>query len=167
MSPVQSDVQLTAENCETFVQEISDLLRQNFTLSQSLRDQSQQQKSENEILFLELLEVVDAMDALIKYSTSSNPIDNTHPSTLAKPPGTGIVITKSLKSIQKKTIGILAKRQVTAIELPEDKLNFETCRVVDQEVRPDLPPQTVVQVMRQGFRSGDRILRPTEVIISK
>jgi molecular chaperone GrpE len=159
MSPVQSDVQLTAENCETLVQEISDLLRQNFTLSQSLRDQTQQQKSENEILFLELLEVVDAMNALIKYSTSSNPIDNTHPSTTA--------ITKSLKSIQKKTIGILAKRQVTAIELPEDKLNFETCRVVDQEVRPDLPPQTIVQVMRQGFRSGDRILRPIEVIISK
>jgi molecular chaperone GrpE len=159
MSTVQSDVQLTAENCETLVQEISDLLRQNFTLSQSLRDQTQQQKSENEILFLELLEVVDAMNALIKYSTSSNPIDNPHPSTVA--------ITKSLKSIQKKTIGILAKRQVTAIELPENKLNFETCRVVDQEVRPDLPPQTIVQVMRQGFRSGDRILRPTEVIISK
>jgi molecular chaperone GrpE len=159
MSPVQSDVQLTAENCETLVQEISDLLRQNFTLSQSLRDQTQQQKSENEILFLELLEVVDAMNALIKYSTSTHSTDNANQSSTA--------ITKSLKSIQKKTIGILAKRQVTAIELPEDKLNFETCRVVDQEVRPDLPPQTIVQVMRQGFRSGDRILRPTEVIISK
>jgi molecular chaperone GrpE len=159
MSPVQSDVQLTAENCETLVQEISDLLRQNFTLSQSLRDQTQQQKSENEILFLELLEVVDAMNALIKYGTSTSPTDNANQSSTA--------ITKSLKSIQKKTIGILAKRQVTAIELPEDKLNFETCRVVDQEVRPDLPPQTIVQVMRQGFRSGDRILRPIEVIISK
>lgn len=159
MSTIQSDVQLTAETCETVIQEISTLLRQNFTLSQSLREQAQQQKSEDEILFLELLEVVDAMAALIKYSTSNHPIDNANPASIA--------ITKSLKSIQKKTIGILAKRQVIAIELPEDKLNFETCRVVDHEVRPDLPPQTIVQVMRQGFRSGDRILRPTEVIISK
>jgi molecular chaperone GrpE len=39
--------------------------------------------------------------------------------------------------------------------------------VVDQEVRPELAPQTITQVVRQGFRWHDRVLRPTEVIISK
>jgi molecular chaperone GrpE len=157
----QPDLQLNAEVRETLVQEVGDLLRRNFTLSQTLRDQQQHSSSESEILFLELLEVVDAMELLLRYANSAN--ENIELSDRQS----SLAVAKSLKSIQKKLLGVLAKRQVTAIAPPDHHiLDFETCRVVDQEVRPELSPQTITQVVRQGFCRGNRVLRPTEVIIS-
>jgi molecular chaperone GrpE len=155
MKHAETNLQLSAATCDTLVQSIGDQLRQNFTLSQTLRAQAQQHHSEDEVLFLELLEVVDAMELLLRYSNNQQ---------------AAVAITKSLKSVQKKLLGVLAKRQVTPIAQTIDANNtidFTTCRVVDQEVRPELSPQTITQVVRQGFCFGDRVLRPTEVIISK
>jgi molecular chaperone GrpE len=157
----QPNLQLTASGCETLVQEIGDLLRRNFTLAQTLRDQQQHSSSESEVLFLELLEVVDAMELLLRYA------DSVHKDTRENDRAASLAVAKSLKSIQKKLLGVLSKRQVHGIAPPADRLDFETCRVVDQEIRPELSPQTITQVVRQGFCWGNRILRPTEVIISK
>lgn len=163
MKNVEPDLQLSMATRETLVQAIGDQLRQNFTLAQTLREQTQQHNSEHEVLFLELLEVVDAMELLLRYADSSH--ENAVPKGSDQQPA--VAIAKSLKSIQKKLLGVLAKRQVTAIALSNSPIDFATCRVVDQEVRPELSPQTITQVVRQGFRWRDRILRPMEVIISK
>jgi molecular chaperone GrpE len=152
MKHAETNLQLSAATCDTLVQSIGDQLRQNFTLSQTLRTQAQQHHSQDEVLFLELLEVADAMALLLRYTNDREQ---------------AVTITKSLKSIQKKLLGVLSKRQVTPIAQTNDPIDFTTCRVVDQEVRPELAPQTITQVVRQGFRLGDRVLRPTEVIISK
>jgi molecular chaperone GrpE len=152
MKHAETNFQLSAATCDTLVQSIGDQLRQNFTLSQTLRTQAQQHNSEDEVLFLELLEVVDAMELLLRYTNNQQ---------------AAVAITKSLKSVHKKLLGVLAKRQVTPIAQTNDAIDFTTCRVVDQEVRPELSPQSITQVVRQGFRLGDRVLRPTEVIISK
>ncbi len=163
MKNPEPDLQLSPVTCETLVQSIGDQLRQNFTLSQTLRAQTQQHNSEHEVLFLELLEVVDAMALLLQYADSSH--ENVVPKVSDRQ--SAIAIAKSLKSIQKKLLGVLAKRQVNPIVPSHGAIDFATCRVVDQEVRPELSPQTITQVVRQGFRWRDRILRPTEVIISK
>jgi molecular chaperone GrpE len=163
MNDTEPDLQLSAAACETLVHSIGDQLRQNFTLSQTVREQSQQHNSQQEVLFLELLEVADAMALLLRYTNSMN--ENSVPHGNDRQPA--IAIAKSLTSIQKKLLGVLDKRQVTPIEPTNDAIDFATCRVVDQEVRPELAPQTITQVVRQGFRWHDRVLRPTEVIISK
>ena len=35
---------------------------------------------------------------------------------------------------------------------------------MDREVRSDVPEQTITKEVRRGFRLGDKVLRPTEVI---
>ncbi len=70
-------------------------------------------------------------------------------------------------AVHRKFLGVLAKRQVVPIELEGTQPNFDLCRVVDREVRSDLPDQTITKILRRGFHSGKKILRPTEVITSK
>lgn len=53
------------------------------------------------------------------------------------------------------------------IELEGTQPDFDLSRVVDREVRADLPDQTITKILRRGFRLGEKILRPTEVITSK
>jgi molecular chaperone GrpE len=163
MNDTEPDLQLSAADCETLVQSIGEQLRQNFTLSQAVREQAQQHNSEQEVLFLELLEVADAMTLLLRYTNLIN--DNSVPHGNDRQPA--IAIAKSLTSIQKKLLGVLGKRQVNPIEITNDAIDYTACRVVDQELRPELAPQTITQVVRQGWRWHDRVLRPTEVIISK
>jgi molecular chaperone GrpE len=74
---------------------------------------------------------------------------------------------KSVGNVQKKLLNILGKRQVTPIELEGNQPDFEVCKVVDREIKPDLSPQTITKVVRQGFRVNDKVLRPIEVITSK
>ena len=74
---------------------------------------------------------------------------------------------KSLKSVQKKLLIILEKRQVLKIELSDHRPDFTICQVVEREIRPDLAEQTITKIVRQGFTIEDKLLRPMEVITSK
>lgn len=74
---------------------------------------------------------------------------------------------KSLASIEKKLLMILERRQVNSIEFSATQPDFTLCRVVDREVCSDLENQTITKVVRRGFRLGNKLLRPIEVITSK
>ncbi|OIP69357.1 MAG: nucleotide exchange factor GrpE [Oscillatoriales cyanobacterium CG2_30_40_61] len=152
-----SQIKLSSEIRDRIVNEIGTLLKQQVSLKQTLREQNSQNQAANEELFLELLEVVDALDFLMEYM-ANNP--DPSPQFIQRLP-------KSVGSIQKKLLNILGKRQVTPIELEGNQLDFEVCKVVDREVRPDQSPQTITKVVRQGFRVNDKVLRPIEVITSK
>ncbi len=152
-----SDSILNQEKRELLIQEFGDLQKQNVLLQQSLRELQTQTAANTEDLFLELLEVADALENLLEY-LEKNPEPN--PEFLQRLP-------KSVGAVRRKFLSVLGKRQVFPIELQDNQLDFNLCRVVDREVRTDLPDQTIAKIVRQGFRLGDKILRPTEVITSK
>ncbi|MEB3150269.1 MAG: nucleotide exchange factor GrpE [Sphaerospermopsis sp.] len=53
------------------------------------------------------------------------------------------------------------------MELESQEPDFNLCRVVDREERTDVPDQTITKIVRRGFRWGEKIIRPTEVITAK
>ncbi|MEM8829611.1 MAG: nucleotide exchange factor GrpE [Cyanobacteria bacterium P01_G01_bin.19] len=138
-------------------QAIGKLLKEKMSLQQSLKQQEVQAESEREELFLELLEVFDALEFFLDY-LEENPELN--PKFIKRLP-------KSIGTIQKKLLKILERREVQSIELQDDKPDYSICQVVDHEEREDLAEQAIVKVVRQGFTVKSKLLRPVEVIAAK
>lgn len=157
MSSTIQNFTVSQELRDLLVQELGSLKKQNVSLQQSLREQQTQASAESEDLFLELLEVGDALEALLDY-LANNPAPS--PEFMRRFP-------KSLGAVQRKFLSVLKKRQVIPIKLEGTQPNFDLCRVVDREVRADLADRTITKVVRQGFHVGDKVLRPTEIITSK
>jgi molecular chaperone GrpE len=149
--------QITSEEREQLKQVISTLLKSEYTLRQNLREQEKEHQASNEQLYLETLEIFDALETL-RFVLAENP--EIKESGLQRLP-------KSLASIEKKLLGMLEKRGVKPIIFTESQPNFEFCRVVDREITDDIEEQTITKVVRQGFELDNQVLRPIEVITSK
>jgi len=150
---------LSKEKRDLTIQEINTLKKDKVLLQQSLREQQTQTAANAEDLFLELLEIGDALEALLDYlEQNSNP----SPEFIQRLP-------KSIGAVNRKFLGILAKRHVLPIEieLQSTQPDFNLCRVVDREERNDIADQTITKIVRRGFYLGEKTLRPTEVITSK
>jgi len=68
--------------------------------------------------------------------------------------------------VQKQLLAALAKHKVAPVEalhLPFDPTQHEA---VMQRPSADHPEGTVLQVLAQGYKLGDRVLRPAKVIVS-
>ncbi len=154
---MSAQLQLSPQLRAELVRQLGQLKQQNAILAQNLREQKSKAAIAQEELFLELLEVTDALEFLLNFMDEH---PNFSDRFLQRLP-------KSLGSIQRKLLAVLERRQVSAIALEGDRPNFEFCRVVDREVRDDLEDQTITCVVRQGFRWEDKVLRPVEVITSK
>lgn len=155
-SSSDSFYRLTQEQRESLLQELSILLKQNVLLHQSLREQKTQSASDVEDLFLELLEVSDALESLLTYLKNNPDVNQAFIQRLPR----------SLGVVHHKLLTVLSKHHVLPIELQSEQLDFNLCRVVDRELRSDLEDQTIVHVVRQGFILGEKVLRPMEVITS-
>lgn len=151
-----TDYRLSQQQRDRLFQELSALLKERVTLQQTLREQQDSATAANEELFLELLELFDTLDFFLNYL-------NEHPE---PNPQSWNSLLKSFGSLQNKLLGILSKRDVRPIDFQGSKPDFNLCRVVDREVRNDLDDQTITKIVRQGFRHGDKLLRPVEAIVS-
>ena len=157
MSDSSSNYLLNQELRDLLVQKLGNLEKQNIELQQSLREQQTQATANSEDLFLELLEVADALEALLDY-LENNPEPS--PEFIQRLP-------RTVSVVNRKFLSVLGKRQVLPIELEGNHPDFNLCRVVDREIRNDVEDQTITKVVRRGFRFGEKILRPAEVITSK
>jgi len=149
---------ISSELRELLVQKLGVLQKDNVILQQSLREQQTQTTAQTEDLFLELLEVADALEALLYYLEN-----NPHQS-----PEFTASLPNSISAVNRKFLGILRKRQVLPIELQAGtEPDFNLCRVIDQEERTDIPDQAITKIVRRGFYWGEKVLRPAEVITAK
>jgi molecular chaperone GrpE len=148
---------ISQEMRDLLMQQIGEIKKENVLLQQSLREQKTKNTAETEDFFLEILEVVDALEALLNY-LENNPQPS--PEFIARLP-------RSVAAVNKKFLSVLGKRQLLPIELVDQEPDFNLCRVVDQEERTDVPDQTITKIVRRGFRWGEKVLRPTEVITAK
>jgi molecular chaperone GrpE len=152
-----SNLILSQEKRDWLKQKFGILQKEKVLLQQSLREQQTQTAANTEDLFLELLEIADALEVLLDY-LEDNP--NLSPEFLQRLP-------KSVGAVNRKFLNVLGKRQVLPIELQSTQPDFNLCRVVDRELRNDIADQTITKIVRRGFSLKEKILRPTEVITSK
>ncbi len=148
---------LSSEDRNQVLTEISTLLQEKKSLQQLVREQEKIAEAANEELFLELLEVIDALEYLLDYMAE---YPESSPEFMKN-------LLSSLAAVHKKFLSVLVKRQVSPVELTENQLDLNVCQVVDCEIRDDLEDQTIIKILRRGFRLGEKLLRPTEVITSK
>jgi molecular chaperone GrpE len=158
VSDLSPNYLISLELRELLVQKLGVLQKDNVVLQQSLKEQQTNATAQTEDLFLELLEVADALEALLDY-LEKNPTPS--PEFIESLP-------KSLCAVNRKFLGVLGKRQLLPIELQEGtEPDFNLCRVIDQEETTDFPDQTITRIVRRGFHWGEKVLRPTEVITAK
>ncbi|MCC5627897.1 nucleotide exchange factor GrpE [Nostoc sphaeroides CHAB 2801] len=148
---------ISQEQLDLTTQEINNLKKDKVLLQQSLREQQTKTAADTEDLFLEVLEIGDALEALLDYlKNNADP----NPEFIQRLP-------QSVGAVNRKFLSVLKKRQVLPIELQSTQPDFNLCRVVDREVRNDVADQTITKIVRRGFSLGEKTLRPTEVITSK
>lgn len=156
MFKTSQDYILSQERRHELLEKLGTLEKEKVSLQQSLREQQTQSTAMIEDLFLELLEVGDGLEALLNY-LENNP--DLTPEFIQRLP-------RSIAAVHRKFLNVLKKRQVSPIELEGTQPDFNLCRVVDQEIRTDLEEQTITKIVLGGFRCGEKILRPAEVITS-
>lgn len=157
MSRTSQNLILTQEYREQLIEKIGNLEKENMLLNQSLREQETKSVASSEDLFLELLEVGDALETLLEYLTNNSELT---PEICQRLP-------RNIGAIHRKLLNVLKKRQISPIKLEETQPDFNLCRVVDREIRTDVPEQTITKIVRREFRNRETILRPAEVITSK
>jgi molecular chaperone GrpE len=156
MSKTSHNYILSQEQRDKLVEKLETLEKEKVSLQQSLREQQTQSTATIEDLFLELLSVGDGLEALLDY-LEKNP--DLTPEFIQRLP-------RSIGAVHRKFLNVLKKRQVFPIELEGTQPDFNLCRVVEREIRTDLEDQTITKIVLGGFRCGEKILRPAEVITS-
>jgi len=76
---------------------------------------------------------------------------------------------EGVKLVMQRVEGIFNQEGVSLIKIEEGKTKYNPAlmeAVVSQPI-PNVEPNTVVGVISQGFKKGDRVLRPAKVMISK
>jgi len=75
-------------------------------------------------------------------------------------------ILSGLEMVQKQLLAALAKHNVSPIDAQNQPFNPDEHEAVMQRPSADHPEGTVIQVLAQGYKLGDRVLRPAKVIVS-
>lgn len=73
---------------------------------------------------------------------------------------------EGLERIRKQFEDFLEKEGVKRIEVLGKEFDPSLAEAVE-EVESDKEPGTVVEVLRNGYRMGERLLRPAKVVVSK
>jgi molecular chaperone GrpE len=153
--PSEDYLVITKEQQQQAIEQIGCLLKERRSLQQSLSKQDVTNSTNNEQLFLELLEMFDTLESLIDYFQGNHQLTERAIERLPK----------SLGTIQIKLLSILARRQVKMIEVVGTELEGDLYQVVDTQINQNLTTPVITKVVRQGFIIGDRLLRPVEVTI--
>jgi molecular chaperone GrpE len=143
---------------DLLVKAIGNFQKENAQLKQNNRAESNETEAKNAAFFLELLEIVDTLDNLV---TSLQNNSEALPESYQRLP-------RAISFVQRKLLSTLQKRDVNAIAIPENTpVDTSLCRIIDSEIRDDLPERSPIRILKQGYKHGDKVLRPAEAIVSK
>lgn len=155
-----SSLIISKEQRDKLLQENAELLREKTKLQQIVKIQQQENEAKEETLYSELLDLFDSLEFLINYLDNNLQEENFNPNAFKRLP-------KFVSSMQEKLLTILSRREVEKIEFNDDIPDFSVCKVVDREIREDIPKETITKIVRQGFKIKQKILRYVEVITAK
>jgi len=100
----------------------------------------------------DVLEVMDNFDRALESARSGGPAT--------------ACILSGLEMVQKQLLAALAKHNVVPVEAYGVPFNPDEHEAVMQRPSADVPEGTVIGVLAQGYKLGDRVLRPAKVIVS-
>ena len=83
----------------------------------------------------------------------------------ARSPGSASIVS-GLELVHKQLLLAFAKHKVVPIESQDLPFNPDEHEAVMQRPSSDHPDGTVIQVLAQGYKLGDRVLRPSKVVVS-
>jgi molecular chaperone GrpE (heat shock protein) len=131
-----------------------DFQREIITLSERLASERQACLEREEALLLELIGALDAFENLFKHLQDKEP-------ELDKPVRRAL---RSFRAIQRKLLRTLEHRGVERIDLTDGKAVIGLCKVIETRDIPGREAGEILAMVREGYRRGERILRPAEVI---
>lgn len=117
--------------------------------TQAERESERVRASEN--LVMDLLPLLDDLERAIKH---------------ARETGEGGNLTDGVEAIQNKFLQILEKHKVTQIAALDEPFDAMQHQAVGTEEDASVPEETVVKVFQQGYRMGERVIRPAMVVTS-
>jgi molecular chaperone GrpE len=74
---------------------------------------------------------------------------------------------QGLALVRDRFVSLLAGEGIQAIDALHQSFDPRLHVAVEAETRADMPPDTVVRVLRKGYRQGERILRYAEVVVAR
>lgn len=74
---------------------------------------------------------------------------------------------QGVELVQRELLGALAKHGVERIEAKGTAFDPNVHEAMAQVASPDVPPNTVIDVLQTGYMIRDRMLRPARVVVSK
>lgn len=84
----------------------------------------------------------------------------------AKKAGDEGALSKGVAMVQAQLLDALRRHGVTRVEAAGVPFDANVHEAVMQQPSAEVPPQTVLQVLEQGYMIHDRVLRPARVIVS-
>ena len=124
------------------------------SLSQALSAKEKNFLDDKQALYSEFIDILDAFENI--FNTIQNKEDQ-FDKTVKR-------IINSFESIHRKLIRTLEAQGVQKIDLNDGKAEPGLCQVLETRVDTDHKEGTILSIVRHGYRVGDRILRPAEVI---
>ena len=141
-SPVSEEEQgaLQADN-ERYLRALADL--DNYR-KRSAQEVERRVAEGAERLLLEWIEAVDSVDRA-----------------LAMQPSDG------LRSVLEQMEAILARQGIERVGAGGDRFDPELHEAISVRESDEVPDRTVLDVARSGYRNGERVLRPAQVVVSR
>ena len=116
------------------------------------RDMAEERRYAQQPLALDLLA---SLDNLERATAAAKQANETGP------------LVQGVAMVQAQLLDVLRRHGVTRIEALGKPFDPNLHQAVMQQPAADVPPNTVVQVLEQGFLMHDRVLRPARVVVSK
>lgn len=85
----------------------------------------------------------------------------------AKKAGESGPLMQGVDMVRAQLLDLLRRHGITVIDAMRKPFDPNQHEAVMQQPNAEVPPNTVLQVLEQGFMIHDRVLRPAKVIVSK
>lgn len=116
------------------------------------REHQEQMRYAAEKVLSDLLPTLDNLDLALQYGSKHD---------ACKDMLQGVAMTRKL------LLEAVTRHGLTPLGEEGEEFSPEVHEAVGFEARPDLAPGVVARVLQRGYRLGDRLLRPTKVMINQ
>jgi molecular chaperone GrpE len=115
------------------------------------RDLAQERRYWHGLLALDLLPILDNFERAMQ---------------AAKQAGETGPLVQGVSMVQAQILDVMKRHGITRIEAQGQPFDPNLHQAVMQQPTTDQPPNTVLQVLEQGFMIHDRVLRPARVVVA-
>jgi len=115
------------------------------------RELTDERRYANLPLMRELLPVLDNLDRAIEAAEKTHDVD---------------ALLEGVKMVSCQLVGVLAKHGCVPIEALNESFDPHRHEAILHQPSEEVPPDTVTHVTQIGYRLHDRVVRPTQVIVS-